>query len=116
MDMLLKRLVKLGDKSNGIEILDGIQSGEYIIKRFLNSNGQKFLCWKDEKLDETYRCRFKNKVTTYLIFTLLFVGYMSYVKSEKSEDPGFTVKVWLSLTTNWPGATSRWLIYGKQKD
>lgn len=49
----------------------------------------------------------KNKVTTYLIFiTLLLVGYMSYEKSEKSEDPGFTVKVAL-ITTNWPGATSK---------
>ena len=39
----------------------------------------------------------KNKVTTYLIFiTLLLVGYMSYEKSEKSEDPGFTVKVALN--------------------
>ena len=29
----------------------------------------------------------KNKVTTYLIFiTLLLVGYMSYEKSEKSEE------------------------------
>ncbi|MEG3013988.1 MAG: hypothetical protein RR795_05915 [Cetobacterium sp.] len=49
----------------------------------------------------------KNKVTTYLIiFLLLFMGYRSYDQSEKSQDPGFTIKVAL-ITTNWPGATAK---------
>ncbi|MBC2856301.1 efflux RND transporter permease subunit [Cetobacterium sp. 2A] len=48
----------------------------------------------------------ENRVTTYLLATLLLVfGYISYVKSEKAEDPGFTIKVAL-ITTNWPGATA----------
>lgn len=49
----------------------------------------------------------KNKVTTYfIIFFLLFMGYSSYNKSEKAQDPGFTIKVAL-ITTNWPGATAK---------
>lgn len=49
----------------------------------------------------------KNKVTTYfIIFFLLFIGYSSYNKSEKAQDPGFTIKVAL-ITTNWPGATAK---------
>lgn len=49
----------------------------------------------------------KNKVTAYMLFTLLLIfGYMSYDKSEKAEDPGFTIKVAL-ITTNWPGATAK---------
>lgn len=49
----------------------------------------------------------KNKVTTYLIiFLLLVMGYRSYNSSEKSQDPGFTIKVAL-ITTNWPGATAK---------
>ena len=49
----------------------------------------------------------KNKVTTYfLIVVLLIGGYLSYQKSEKAQDPGFTIKVAL-ITTNWPGATAK---------
>lgn len=49
----------------------------------------------------------KNKVTTYfIIFFLLFTGYSSYNKSEKAQDPGFTIKIAL-ITTNWPGATAK---------
>ncbi|MGL5581527.1 MAG: efflux RND transporter permease subunit, partial [Cetobacterium sp.] len=49
----------------------------------------------------------KNKVTAYMLFTLLLIfGYMSYNNSEKAEDPGFTIKVAL-ITTNWPGATAK---------
>lgn len=49
----------------------------------------------------------KNKVTAYLLFILLLiVGYVSYDKSEKAEDPGFTIKVAL-ITTNWPGANAK---------
>ena len=41
----------------------------------------------------------KNKVTAYLLFALLLiVGYVSYDKSEKAEDPGFTIKVALITT------------------
>lgn len=47
-----------------------------------------------------------NKVTSYLLFTLLLIfGYISYEESEKAQDPGFTVKVAL-ITTQWPGATA----------
>lgn len=49
----------------------------------------------------------KNKVTAYLLFALLlFFGYSSYEKSEKAEDPGFTIKTAL-ITTNWPGANAK---------
>lgn len=49
----------------------------------------------------------KNKVTTYfLIIILLIGGFLSYKKSEKAQDPGFTIKVAL-ITTNWPGATAK---------
>ncbi len=49
----------------------------------------------------------KNKVTAYLLFTLLLIfGYSSYEKSEKAEDPGFTIKTAL-ITTNWPGANAK---------
>lgn len=49
----------------------------------------------------------KNKVTTYfIIFFLLVIGYSAYNRSEKAQDPGFTIKVAL-ITTNWPGATAK---------
>ncbi|MGL5427541.1 MAG: efflux RND transporter permease subunit, partial [Cetobacterium sp.] len=49
----------------------------------------------------------KNKITAYMIFIFLLIfGYMSYDKSEKAEDPGFTIKVAL-ITTTWPGATAK---------
>ncbi|MGL4946096.1 MAG: efflux RND transporter permease subunit [Cetobacterium sp.] len=49
----------------------------------------------------------KNKVTAYTIFILMLIfGYMSYDKSEKAEDPGFTIKVAL-ISTTWPGATAK---------
>ncbi|MGL5278529.1 MAG: efflux RND transporter permease subunit [Cetobacterium sp.] len=49
----------------------------------------------------------KNKVTTYLLIVVLLIGgYLSYDKSEKAQDPGFTIKVAL-ITTNWPGATAK---------
>lgn len=49
----------------------------------------------------------KNKVTTYFLIVILLIGgYLSYDKSEKAQDPGFTIKVAL-ITTNWPGATAK---------
>ncbi|MGL5507626.1 MAG: efflux RND transporter permease subunit, partial [Paraclostridium sp.] len=49
----------------------------------------------------------KNKVTTYFLIVILLIGgYLSYQKSEKAQDPGFTIKVAL-ITTNWPGATAK---------
>lgn len=49
----------------------------------------------------------KNKVTTYFLIVILLIGgYLSYKKSEKAQDPGFTIKVAL-ITTNWPGATAK---------
>ena len=49
----------------------------------------------------------KNKVTTYFLIVILLIGgYLSYEKSEKAQDPGFTIKVAL-ITTNWPGATAK---------
>lgn len=49
----------------------------------------------------------KNKVTTYFLIVILLIGgYLSYNKSEKAQDPGFTIKVAL-ITTNWPGATAK---------
>ena len=47
-----------------------------------------------------------NKITAYiLVFLLLLFGYICYERSEKAEDPGFTIKVAL-ITTQWPGATA----------
>lgn len=49
----------------------------------------------------------KNKVTTYLLIVILLVGgFLAYKNSEKSQDPGFTIKVAV-ITTNWPGATAK---------
>ncbi|SKA00395.1 Multidrug efflux pump subunit AcrB [Cetobacterium ceti] len=48
-----------------------------------------------------------NKVTAYILVILMLVfGYICYERSEKAEDPGFTVKVAL-ITTQWPGATAK---------
>ncbi|HWU32732.1 MAG TPA: efflux RND transporter permease subunit, partial [Marmoricola sp.] len=46
----------------------------------------------------------ERSITTFLIFLVVLMGVMSFVKLGRAEDPGFTIKV-MTIVTAWPGAT-----------